>query len=233
MRIIGVLSGKGGVGKTTTAVNLGVGLAKYADTLVIDANISTPTLGIHLGNPTPRRTIHHALSGKMPIANAIYKHASGLKLIPGSLSIEDLELIDTFRLLAILKDLRGHSDIIILDAAPGLGAEALTVLESCDEVLIVTNADLPSVAGALKTLKAAKRIGKTVLGAVVTKSTRRDELKIHEIEKMLATPILAVIKHDKNIIKALKEKQPVLHHKPKCRASKEYAKLAKLLIGQK
>ena len=78
-----ITSGKGGVGKTTTAVNLGAALNKFKeDVLIVDANLSTPNLGLHFGAPIVPVSLSHVLQGKAEIEDAIYEHSSGLKLVP-------------------------------------------------------------------------------------------------------------------------------------------------------
>ena len=89
-RIIGVVSGKGGVGKTTMVANVGTALAKMGkDVIVLDANLTTPSLGMHLGLPLYPVTIHDVLKGRASIKDAIYVHDSGLKIIPAGISLRD------------------------------------------------------------------------------------------------------------------------------------------------
>jgi Mrp family chromosome partitioning ATPase len=67
-RFITVLSGKGGVGKTTSAINLGLALSKLgADVIILDGNLSSPNLSVHLGNTFFPTTIHDVMHGNEPI----------------------------------------------------------------------------------------------------------------------------------------------------------------------
>ena len=85
-KIIGIISLKGGVGKTSTVANLGAVLATNFNKkiLVIDANFSAPNLGLHVGLVDPKTTIHDVMLNKASINEAIYKHDSGFHLIPGA-----------------------------------------------------------------------------------------------------------------------------------------------------
>ena len=85
-RIIAVAGCKGGVGKTTMSANLGAALAALdRDTIIIDANLTTPNLGLHLGIPLYPVTLHDVLKGKNNIKDAIYEHESGAKIIPAGI----------------------------------------------------------------------------------------------------------------------------------------------------
>jgi septum site-determining protein MinD len=85
-RLIAVISGKGGVGKTTTAINLGTALNKFGkDVIIVDANLTTPNVGLHLGAPIVPVNLNHVLLGKAKVADAVYEHESGTKIVPSSL----------------------------------------------------------------------------------------------------------------------------------------------------
>src|SRR4030043_2044422 len=82
-RIFVITSGKGGVGKTTTAINLGAAMNYFGkDVLIIDGNLSTPNVGIHLNSPEVPINLHHVLSKKAEAYEAVYEHESGMKIMP-------------------------------------------------------------------------------------------------------------------------------------------------------
>src|SRR3989344_7937334 len=121
-RLICVCSGKGGVGKTFLTANLGVALAEFGkDVAIVDANLTTPNLGLHMGIPLYPVTLHDVLKGNAKISDAIYEHESGLKIIPAGLSLKDLRGVDARDLSNAVIDLLGTIDIVILDASAGLG----------------------------------------------------------------------------------------------------------------
>ena len=130
-------------------------------------------------------------------------------------------------------DLLGVNDIVILDAAAGLGKEALAAMESADEVLIVTTPELPAVTDALKAIKLGEQLGAKIAGVVVNKvSGKSHEMKIHEVEEMLGKDVIAVIPEDKNVIKSVVMKNALVYTHPKSKASRAYKKLAARLIGK-
>ena len=106
-KIIVITSGKGGVGKTTTAINLGAAMNYFGkDILVIDGNLSTPNVGIHLGSPEVPINLNHILKNKADVFEGVYEHESGLKLIPSSLSVKELSRIKPEKILDFKKDFK-------------------------------------------------------------------------------------------------------------------------------
>ncbi len=233
-RYICVISGKGGVGKTTTAINLAYAFHKYGkENILVDGNLTTPNIGIYIDAPLKNNTLHDVIKNKKKIDETIHTHTTGIKLIPGSISVNDLQNIDNRKMKDALHDLKGKTDVVIIDTAAGLGSEAIMPLEACDEVLIVANPELASVTEALKTAHIARKLNKTTLGIVLTKSRNgKEDMGDQEIETFLELPIIAKIPYDTNVKKAAKIKKPVLHSHPKSKASKEYFNLAKQLLGE-
>src|SRR3989338_5311955 len=134
-RFIAVLSGKGGVAKTTTSISLGAALTGFGkDVIVVDANLTTPNVGLHLGVPVVPVNLHHALQNKNKIKDAIYMHHQGTKIIPASISVADLMETDPQKLPRTIADLKKlNPDFVILDGAAGLGREALSAIYAADE----------------------------------------------------------------------------------------------------
>jgi septum site-determining protein MinD len=233
MKLITVTSGKGGVGKTTSAINLGAALNELGkEVVIVDANLTTPNVGLHFGAPIVPVNLNHALSGKADITDSIYEHESGLKIIPSSLSIKELKKIDYGKLKDICKNLKGVADYVILDSAAGLGEEAIGSIEAADELIIVTNPEIPAVTDALKTVKLAESMNKPIRGVIVTRSRGdKGEMLISNVEEMLDLPVLGVVPEDRNVQASLRSKDALIHAYPKARASRAYKKLAANIAG--
>jgi septum site-determining protein MinD len=227
-RIIVITSGKGGVGKTTTAINLGAAMNYFGkDVLLIDGNLGTPNIGIHLNSPEVPINLNHVLMGKADAKEAVYEHKSGMKVMPSSLSIKELKKVKPERLSDFKKDFKNISEYVIVDSSAGLGEEALAAIELADELIIITNPEMPAITDALKTIKIAEQMKKPVLGVIVTR-VRKDDIEMtpETVKDMLETPILGMIPEDMNVKKSLNQKDAVVHTHPKSDASRAYKEIA-------
>ena len=232
-RVIAIISGKGGVGKTTSAINLGAALNKRnKEVIVVDVNLNTPNVGVHLGAPIVPITLNHVLKGKADIEEAIYEHSSGTKIIPSSLSVKELTKFNSKKIPETIDALRDLADFIILDSAAGFSEEAIATIDAGDEIIIITNAEMPAVTDALKAVKVARDKGKDVKGVIVTR--HRDakyELPLSSIKSMLETQIIGIIPEDKAIKEALNLRDAVVHTHPKSKAAKSYNLIAGKILG--
>jgi septum site-determining protein MinD len=196
--MIVITSGKGGVGKTTTAINLGAAINYFGkDVLVIDGNLTTPNIGIHLNSPEVPINLNHVLLGKADAFEAVYEHESGIKIMPSSLSIKELNKIRPEKIREFKEDFKKISEYIIIDSAAGLGNEALSLIQMADELIIITNPEMPAITDALKAIKLAEQMKKQILGVIVTRVKHNDiEMTPETVKDMLEVPILGMIPED-------------------------------------
>lgn len=234
-RIITIVSGKGGVGKTTTAINLGMALNNLdKQVIVVDANLNTPNIGLNLGAPIVPVSLNHVLKGKADIEEAIYEHESGTKIVPSSLSIKEVKGYGSNKLPTVTQKLSKISDFVILDSAAGFGEEAISTMKAADEVIVVTNPEIPAVTDALKAVKIAKELGKDVKGVIITRYTGANwEMTLESIQSMLEIPIIGIVPEDKKVKQAVNRKNAVVHTHPHSRVSRKYHHIARKVAGHK
>jgi len=234
MRIISILSGKGGVGKTTVTANIGVALTMLGKSVtIIDANITTPHLGINFGIFNYPITLNDVLKGKVnSVVDAMYFHDTGLRIIPSALNVEELYGVDIMDLEKVVQKVP-MSDFVLIDSAPGIGREAIAAIQAAQELLYVTNPNIAAVTDIVKVSEVAKRLGKKQLGIVINSVKRKmHELTVDEIEEFTGLPVLAMIPYDNAIEKALSLGKTVVEYNPYSNASIEFMKLAAKLAGE-
>lgn len=231
-KVIVITSGKGGVGKTTTAINLGAAMNYFnRDVLIIDGNLSTPNVGIHLNSPEVPINLNHVLLKKADASEAVYEHESGLKIMPSSLSIRESKKISPKDLKNFKEDFAEIAEHIIVDCAAGLGEEALSAIDLADELILVTNPEMPAIADALKTIKTAEQMKKNVLGVIVTRVKKnRSEMSPETVKDMLEVPILGMVPEDETIQMALSQKDAVVHVFPKSKPARAYKEIVARLL---
>ncbi len=235
VRVIGIVSGKGGVGKTTIGLNLGAALAHHfkKNVTIIDCNVTTSHLGLYLGMYYCPITLNKVLRGEYTIEEAIQQHHTGLKVVPASLSLTDLEGIDVTEIRNSIKSIFDKNDIIILDGSPGLGREAVATLRASDEVLYITNPYIPFAMDIVRNQEIVNEIGVKPLGIILNMiHGKKHEMNKKEIEELTRLPVIAQIPFDRNVHKSLALKVPVVTYKPNTKASKEIIKLASNLIEE-
>jgi septum site-determining protein MinD len=231
-RMIVIISGKGGVGKTTTAINLGAAINYFKkDVLIIDGNLSTPNVGLHLNSPEVPVNLNHVLLGKADVFEAIYEHSSGVKIIPSSLSIKELKKIKPEKIREFKDDFKKISEYVIVDSAAGLGNEASSSIDLADELIIVTNPEIPAITDALKTIKLTEQKNKKILGVIVTRVKKNKiEVSPSTVKDMLEVPILGMVPEDINVQKSINIKDAVVCIYPKSKASRAYKEIAAKIL---
>jgi septum site-determining protein MinD len=235
VRIIDVCSGKGGVGKTTVASNLGVALQRFnKKVVVIDCNLTTSHLGLLFGIYSYPVTLNSFLKNESKLEDAVYTHQSGLKIVPASLDFRDVVNIDTSDLKQKLKLAFADYDIVLLDSAPSLGRESLIALQASDEALIIANPHVPSLVDVVKCHHLINTLENRPLplGIIVNRFRKKHyEVKLDEIKQFTELPIIGIIPEDEKIMESANKKTLITISKRNSRSSRAFFEIASKLTG--
>lgn len=233
-RIIGFISIKGGVGKTTTVANLGFILARDfgKKVLVVDGNFSGPNLGLHFGFTKHTKTLHDVLGGSASLQRAIYGHESGLHILPGSLF--NNEKVDYSKFHQYMASLRGHYDVILIDSSPSLNQEMLATMTASDELFVLTTPDYVTLATTLHAIKVARQKRTYISGIIINKLRgKKFEIGLDDVQDATKVPVVSVLYDDESVLRALAKGLPVGGFKKNNDVAVEYKKLAAAIIGER
>ena len=207
-KIIGIVSGKGGVGKTTLCANLAFALASLGKNVIaIDGDIGLKNLDIHLGMTDGSAfDITDVLSGRCTVSKAIQVHHKrpNLSFISASQNFAD-NCINKNDFRKLCKYLRSFYDFVLIDAPAGVGETFNTITSCCDECIVVATPDLTSIRDAEKTatILAAvpSLVSRLVINKVNTKLISKGHLRnIDEIMDSISLSLIGLIPSDDEII---------------------------------
>ncbi|MFA6049127.1 MAG: cell division ATPase MinD [Candidatus Micrarchaeia archaeon] len=232
-RSIVIASGKGGVGKTTLAINLSVLLSQAGKrTVLVDADTAMANIGIMLGIERAPINLHNVLMGEASIRDAVYEGPNKLKYVPSGLSAEKVKKLDFARLADAITELSANADFVIIDSPPGLDNNCEAIIKSAKEVLLLSTPEPASLADALKVKNYVERSGLKIAGLVINRVLHDPaEIKREDVETLLGSKLLGEIPEDIEVRRATALQIPVILKSPGSPASIAMKKLASEIAG--
>jgi len=230
-RKIGILSGKGGVGKSMLTVNLGEALTmQNKKNILIDADLGNPCLGLHLGLSYTQLGLQDVLQHGNKFGDAVViQPQTGMRVLPATIGYTRGASLKN--LGPVLNNAGKAYEFTIVDSPPGITDNTFNIIEACNELIVVTTPDIPAVSAATKMTSFCRKRNKRVLGVVVNRSTgARYELDTAEIASMTDAPVLARIPEDEAIPESISLRTPAVYYAPKSRASKKLVALSSSLL---
>jgi flagellar biosynthesis protein FlhG len=155
-RVIAVTSGKGGVGKTSTSVNLAIALAAAKKrVIVLDADLGLANVEVLMGLNS-FYNLQHVIDGERSIMQILVQGPGGIEIVPGTsglAKLADLNARSRQYVLDGLKELQEEADFIIIDTMAGIGQNTIAFCAAADEVLLVTTPEPSAIVDAYATIK--------------------------------------------------------------------------------
>lgn len=230
-RVISVISGKGGVGKTTLTANLGVELANHGhDVLIIDGNFSGANIAQHFGLSFQNASLNDVLNGEAYITQAVAKHPEGVSILPASV----LEFsTNQNNLKHSIVEFLGTKDFVLVDGAAGTDEEVQAAIETSDEVLLVSHPELPSLTNCLGAKKLAEQLEKEVTGVVLNMvRDEKNEVNDEDVKELLQEDIIGKIPDQRHVRESIALRKPLISYKPESEASWKIKQVAHRLKGE-
>jgi chromosome partitioning protein len=249
-RVISVANQKGGVGKTTTVINLGTSLAiEEKPTLIIDSDPQANTTGgLGFQKDPSRRTIYNAvILGELADRVIVKTQVSGLNIIPSDKNLVGaaLELVDLeareFKLKAFIDTIRDNYDFILIDCPPALDLLTINALAASDSVLVPIQCEYYAMEGVAELLDTLMRLRRTINPALEIEGillTMYDDRTT--LSKQVAADLRSffggqvfttVIPRNVRLAEAPSYGKPILFYDIHSRGAESYSQLAKEVIA--
>ena len=218
--------GKGGVGKTTTAINTGVALQEAGhDTVIVDADLGMTNIGELLGiDHEP--SFHDVLAGQASIQDAMVEGPNGISVLAGERSLEAFARGDPSNLRPVVHSLVESFEAVVIDTGAGLSHETMVPMKLADGVVLVSTPDEVSLVDAKKAAQLTAKVESDVLGAVITRATA--DTNVSAVADRLDEDVLSVVPEDGEATR----QEPLVLTAEESYAAQAYRRLAAKLSDQ-
>jgi flagellar biosynthesis protein FlhG len=236
--VIGIASGKGGVGKTTLSTNLAVALTMMnKKVMLLDGDLGLANAQIALGCQT-QYNLSHVIAGEKTLKEIIVTSRQGVLLVPGASGVHEMAAISpaiTAGIVQAFSELDDDIDYLILDAAAGIAPSVLAFMEACQRRFIVVKDEPSSIADAYGIIKVMTRYLELdeiyLIPNMVESQAAGAQLyrRVNEVcDRFLGKTLqyLTSIESDEMILAALKKYQSVMEFAPGSAGARDYRRLA-------
>ena len=238
-------SGKGGVGKTSTSVNLAISMAsKGSRVILLDADLGLANVEVLLGLNSIYN-LQHVIAGEKTMAQILVKGPGGVGVIPGTsglAKLADLNESARQRIMEGLAELQQRSDFVVIDTMAGIGKSATAFVSAADEVLLVSTPEPSSIVdayGMLKTTYQKRDDALVRLIANMVLNKKQASLVYSKLsgaaQQYLGRKLsyLGMIPRDPHVSQAVMQSHPYSLRYPTCAATRSVQDIADRLISQR
>ncbi|MBI5810180.1 MAG: MinD/ParA family protein [Deltaproteobacteria bacterium] len=238
-RVIAISSGKGGVGKTNSVVNLSVAFSEMGKkVLLLDADLGLGNIDVLLGL-APKYNIGHLLSGERTIGEVLVNGPSGILILPASSGVHELTNLSSEERLCLqshLENMEMDIDILIIDTGAGISNNVLFFNMAAGEIVVVVTPEPTSITDAYALMKVMlKRHGERRFKLLVnTVKTKKEGVDVYRKISLAAERFLGIsidyigcVLHDENVQRSVVRQRPVMELYPDTKASVCYREIAR------
>lgn len=229
-RVFTIAGAKGGVGKTTTSINLGAALADRGhDVVLVEFDLAMANLIDFLNvdvDPSVDATLHDALAGNAAVREATYDAPGGISVVPSGLDLEGFAESSMEPVPNAIEALQGEHDVIILDTGAGVSDQNLVPMRVADRVVVVSSPRVASIRDAEKTISLAEHVETDVAGLVLNKSGTGKSPGADRIADFLDIELLGHVPEDTAVPAAQDSGLPVVAQNPASVAARAYTEIA-------
>ena len=238
VRTLVVASGKGGVGKSNLAANLAVCLGELgARVLLVDADFSQANLDLLLGLH-PRYDVQHLVNGEKSPEEIVTAGPRNVRLVPAASGAPELAELDDLRreiVVRAISQLEADADLVIIDAASGVGRAVTSLCLAADDVVVVTTPEMPAFSDAYGLIKLLRSQGlQRPLHLLINMADSPEEAeetahRIHLVARRflrLEVDSWGHVPFDPSIARAVRRQEPVVSAFPQSPAALAYRALA-------
>lgn len=228
-RVITVASPKGGVGKTTLATNLAVGLAEQSPqgTVLVDLDIQFGDVAAAL-NLDPDYTLADVVHGPaaqdaMAMKTLLARHETGLHVLGGVKSPAEADGITAAQIGSVIATLKSEFRYVVLDTAPGMSEQTLAAFDHTTDLVLITSMDVPGVRGLRKELELLDELDlhPSTRHVVVNFADRSGGLSIGDIEATIGRKVDVVLPRSKKFTLSTNQGVPMVQAHAKDKISKQ------------
>ncbi|MCC2594134.1 AAA family ATPase [Tessaracoccus sp. OS52] len=238
-RVVTVASPKGGVGKTTVASNLAIGIAQQAheNTVIVDLDIHfgdvASALNLEPEYSLPDTTKAAAAGDALALKTFLTRHESGLFVVPGSDSPAAADAVSAEDIHNLLKLLAESFAYVVVDTSPGLTEHTLAALDATDHQVLVSSLDVPGIRGLRKEMETLTELGMLLPNrqVVINFADPARGLSLEDVEATLGSKINLAIPPTKLIPISVNQGVPLLHSHGTDKVTKSLRALVHSITG--